>query len=203
MNCTNRSFWVAALILSAIGCASVEQGTSRLRVDPPAGGNIVAVSSSVRDRFAQAIEAMRAGDDATAKGLLISLTNANPQLSGPFVNLGLLNFHAGNMDEAEKDFNQALKVNSNSAVSYNHLGIINRTRGNFKQAKGLYKNALSINDDYANAHLNLGILLDLYLGELPDALVHYERYQSITTEEDKNVKNWIVDLKRRIKRAKR
>jgi lipoprotein NlpI len=60
---------------------------------------------------------------------------------------------------------------------------------------------LDIDPNYAYAHLNYGILLDLYLGELENALAHYQKFQQLTPEEDKEVTKWIVDLERRIERA--
>jgi DNA-directed RNA polymerase subunit F len=42
-------------------------------------------------------------------------------------------------------------------------------------------------------------LYDLYLGNLDKALAHYNRFQSLSPEKDKEVEKWIADLKRRIK----
>ena len=71
----------------------------------------------------------------------------------------------------------------------------------FEEARDNYEKALKIDPNYAYAHLNYGILLDLYLGELDNALDHYQTYQKLAPEEDKEVEKWIVDLERRIKRA--
>jgi tetratricopeptide (TPR) repeat protein len=111
----------------------------------------------------------------------------------------LIYFREGNTTKAEEAFQQAVKVNPQSAVSYNHLGIISRGKGKFQEARAYYEQALKINDDYAYAHLNIGILYDLYLGELDKALTHYQRFQKLSPEKDPEVEKWIVDLQRRIK----
>lgn len=161
------------------------------------------VTPTARKEFEAAVEVMKAGDKTKAESMFKELTASYPDLSGPYANLGLLYFHGDEIEKAQEAFHKAIEVNPESAVSYNHLAIINRGKGNFNEAKSLYLRALSINNDYAYAHLNIGILLDLYLGELESALDHYERYQQLTKVEDKDVKNWIIDIKRRIKRAKK
>ena len=162
----------------------------------------VQVNPDAKKKYDDALSAMRASDMEKAKRLLSELVKAYPDLSGPQTNLGILYYRSNEIDLAEKAFEDAIKVNPNSAVSYNHLGIINRNKGNFKQAQDLYEKALKIDPDYAYAHLNLGILLDLYIGDLESALDHYQRYQKLSKEEDKDVDKWIVDLERRIKSKK-
>jgi len=162
----------------------------------------ISVSPEAQKDYNAALQAIRAGKTGKAKSLLKTLANAYPELSGPYTNLGLLYFHEGKLTEAETAFAQAVKVNPKSAVSYNHLGIINRSNGKFKEARIYYEKALKIDGNYAYAHLNYGILLDLYMGEWKSALKHYERFQKLNKEKDKEVNKWIVDLKRRIKKGK-
>jgi len=157
------------------------------------------ISPEARQSYDEALKAMRDGDNDQAKKLLSSLSETYPNLSGPFTNLGLIYFREGKVDEAEAAFQQAIKVNPKSAVSYNHLGIINRGKGKFQEAKQDYEQALKINDGYAYAHLNLGILYDLYLGDLQKALDHYNQFQNLSPEKDKEVEKWIADLERRMK----
>ena len=77
-----------------------------------------------------------------------------------------------------------------------------RQRGQFAQARKAYEKALGINAAYASAHLNLGILNDLYLQNLDTALQHYQRYQVLTGDSDKQVAKWIIDLERRVQASK-
>ena len=188
------------LIISCAGSGKVatrteqSNGTSTQAADAK-------VPDSARQQYDDAIAAMRSGNIAQAKNILSNLTKAYPDLAGPYVNLGIIHFRADEIDQAEQAFRQALKVNPENAVSLNHLGIINRGKGNFEEARTDYEKALEIDPNYAYAHLNYGILLDLYLGELENALKHYQKFQELAPEQDKEVANWIVDLERRIKRA--
>lgn len=182
-----------------VGCAGtgdtkkeVEAGSQSQPAEPQ-------VAPEARQVYDEALKSMRSGNNDKAKDLLLQLSKSYPTLSGPFTNLGLIYFREGKIEEAESAFQQAIKVNPKSAVSYNHLGIINRNKGNFQEAKQDYEKALKINDGYAYAHLNLGILYDLYLGDLQKALDHYNQFQNLSPQKDKEVEKWIADLQRRIK----
>jgi tetratricopeptide (TPR) repeat protein len=188
------------LLLLFAGCAGM--GPS----DRPAGVGQMAKSSQpevepkIASAYEAALSAMRKGNDAAAEKGLLQLAEQYPEFSGPHTNLGIINFRAGNMDKATAEFQTALKLNPNNVVSLNYLGIINRERGTFKEAYGFYERALQIDPDYAYAHRNFGILLDLYMGRSADALEHYKRYQELSKEDDAEVKKWIVDLSRRVKK---
>jgi tetratricopeptide (TPR) repeat protein len=158
------------------------------------------VDPKIAAAYDAALSAMRAGKTAQAEKALQQLTAQYPNYSGPQANLGILYFHENKMEEAKSAFEASLKINPKNVVSLNHLGIISRGKGDFKQAQAYYEKALQIDPNYAYAHLNYGILLELYMGKLPEALGHYEQYQKLTPEEDIEVKKWIVDLSRRIKK---
>ena len=68
-------------------------------------------------------------------------------------------------------------------------------------SKTSYKKAIDINSNYANAHLNLGILYDLYFYDFPNAIKHYNNYQALTKNTNKQVEKWIIDLERRHKKS--
>ena len=200
-----RYFKLAAIIaLSAgiiSGCAGTGGTKQEVEANQAKGQQPVEpqISPEARQSYDDALKAMRDGDNVKAIELLTELSKSYPNLSGPYTNLGLIYFREGRIDEAESEFQQAIKVNPKSAVSYNHLGIISRGKGKFEEAKQDYEQALKINDGYAYAHLNLGILYDLYLGDLQKALNHYNQFQNLSAEKDKEVEKWIADLERRIK----
>jgi len=188
----------AFLLIGCAGSSSVKQEQDKSQGAPVADAK---VPPQARNLYDNALAAMKGGDIARAKSVLTDLTHDYPSLSGPYVNLGIIHFRADEIDQAEKDFQQALKVNPDSAVSLNHLGIINRGKGKFEEAKEDYEKALAIDPNYAYAHLNYGILLDLYLGKLDDALHHYQKFQELAPGKDKEVEKWIIDLQRRIKKG--
>jgi lipoprotein NlpI len=180
-----------------LGKTSVSEAAENPLKEAPAN-----VGTKVKKDYQKALNAMKKGDAARAEALLRRVSVVNPELSGPYVNLGLIKFRAGKLEASEEQFKKAIELNASSAVSYNHMGIISRSRGEFKLARTFYQKALAIDPDYAYAHLNFGILLDIYIGELDQALAHYKRFQQLTTEEDIEVKKWIVELQRRIKKQK-
>jgi len=158
------------------------------------------VDPKVAAAYESALSAMRAGKAAQAEKALQQLAEQYPNYSGPQANLGILYFHQNKLEKAKAAFQASLEINPKNVVSLNHLGIISRGAGEFKQAQVYYEKALGIDPDYAFAHLNYGILLELYMGKLPEALKHYQRYQELTPKEDIEVKKWIIDLGRRAKK---
>lgn len=193
-----RIVFMLALALFVAGCATTgsggKSGKSRAaqkiipKVDPKAAAS-----------YELALTAMRSGNAERAEKLFKRLTIAYPEFSGPHNNLGILYYGDGKVSEAIAAFEDALKINPDSVVSLNYLGIISRGKGDFKQAQSFYENALQVDPDYAFAHLNYGILLELYMGKLSKALMHYKRYQELTEEKDKKVAGWIIELGRRVK----
>ncbi len=190
-------FLVMAVLLLA-ACAVTTEPTSG--VVAPSKEKLSKVDPKVSASYEAALLAMREGKTAQAEKALQQLTTQYPNYSGPQANLGILYFHQSKLEKAKTAFQASLKINPKNIVSLNHLGIISRGAGEFKQAQSYYEKALQIDPDYAYAHLNFGILLELYMGKLPEALKHYQRYQKLTPKEDVEVKKWIVDLGRRAKK---
>ncbi|MCK4586567.1 MAG: tetratricopeptide repeat protein [Gammaproteobacteria bacterium] len=193
-----RIVLIFSLVLLVAGCATTGPG------DPSEKGRAIVkvrpnVDPKVTIAYEQALVSMRAGNSTKAEKQFKKLADDYPQYSGPLNSLGILYYRDEKIDEAIVAFNTALKINPDSVVSLNYLGIISRGKGEFEQAQGYYEKALQADRDYAYAHLNYGILLELYMGKLPEALEHYKQYQALTKEEDKKVKGWIIELGRRVK----
>ena len=148
--------------------------------------------------FDAAVIAMQDGRYEEAEILLLEITSDQPELAGPWVNLGRVYVARNNIEEARQAFNAALRANPASCEAHNELGILHRHVGDFNTAESHYLACLERLPDYQNAHLNLGILYELYLGRLTDALASYRRYQSIASEPDERVRGWVMDLERRL-----
>ncbi len=194
----------SSVILLLAGCATQGPSGQLREKSQAAEKTLPKVDPKASADFEKALAAVRRGKDAVAEKQLLTLAKQFPKLSGPRVNLGIIYYRAGKYDIARTAFKKALEINPESVVSLNHLGIISRNEGKFKESHGAYEKALRIDPDYAYAHRNFGILLELYMGKLPEALAHYKRYQELTRqqsgEEDGEVKKWIVELGRRIKK---
>lgn len=85
-----------------------------------------------------------------------------------------------------------------TAPVYNQLGILYRESGRFTEARVAYESALKINPDYALAQRNLGILLDIYLQQPQQALVHYRAYAQLAGEQDKEAALWVAEIQQRL-----
>ena len=185
----------AAALLACLGLAACASGPST-----PSAGAHVQIDPKAQAEFNQAVLALKSNRDSDALRLLLGLTRQYPKLAGPFTNLGLLYLKEGKLPKAKQALLQATTVRHDDAVAYNQLGVVYRKLGEFKLAQQAYEQALKLKPNFADAHLNIGILYDVYLNDLAQALVHYEKYQTLSTNPDKMVAKWIVDLKRRVKK---
>ena len=171
---------------------------------PPAAETAPAkneVNPELTHQFAQAIVAMQAGEDEKAMALFTDIAKQNPQLASPHTNLGILFYKEGKLTEAEAAFKEALQRDDKEYVAANYLGMIDRKLGRFTEAQADYERALAIKPDYAYAHLNMAILYDLYIGNLTKALDHYQQYQKLTGDDDKQLAGWLADLQQRMQAA--
>ena len=148
--------------------------------------------------YNEAIAAAKEGKTEKAIILLEKVTQTNPDFSVAYTDLGLQYLRKDNLQAADRAFEKSISLNSSDFVAYNHRGVILRKQGDFAGAKDMYQTAIDQNPDYANAHLNFAVLYDIYLYELDHAMQHYKKYQSLTSNDDKLVGKWIVDLDRRI-----
>ncbi|HTF97594.1 MAG TPA: tetratricopeptide repeat protein [Cellvibrio sp.] len=209
--------WLMAALLVA-GCSS--SGPKKSKTEDadsvavaPAGASILpagpatpnpylqnkpSVSGAVAQQFASATKAMRNKQWAQAETLLQQIVTQNSKLSGAWLNLGLV-YRAQKEDKrAEQAFTDAINANHSNLDAYNQLAILQREQGRFTDAEANYKKALSIWPWHAESHKNIGILYDLYLGKNAEALAHFEAYQQLRGDGDKQVIGWIADLQRRL-----
>jgi len=177
--------------------SAVEAGLPPLAEDLPAlptppvhGRNALA--------FDQAVIAMREGRMRDAEIVLLEITVDQPELAGPWINLGRLYVALQQPEEARGAFQRAVRANPRNCTAYNELGVLSRQIGDFAGAEEHYRTCLEKMPSFRDAYLNLGILYDLYLGKLPEALEAYKRYQSLLSEPDRRVKGWVMDLERRL-----
>jgi Flp pilus assembly protein TadD len=202
MRSASQSVLVALALLTAglAGCATSLPQTEAQKTTPSSAvpqRPDADVNPTVQREFSGALRAMKLEHYAEAERGLLTLTRTHPELSGPYANLGIVYYRLGKMPEATEALKRATDINSDRASYYNQLGIVYRQSGQFDKARAAYDKALQIDPDYPGAHLNIGILYDLYLQNVPKALLHYERYQSLRQPADAQVSKWIVDLKRR------
>jgi len=161
-----------------------------------ASGAPVAVTARGKADFDRAVGFMRSGNNTEAELEFKQVALQFPQLSTPYVNLGILYRKTGRLDLSEDSLKTAVERNDGSAVAWTELGATQRLRGEFPSAAASYEKAISADPNFAPAYRNLGVVSDLYLGDPERALTAFERYKELTGEE-KPVSGWIAELRAR------
>ncbi|MFL1406934.1 tetratricopeptide repeat protein [Marinobacter sp. M1N3S26] len=179
------------LMVLMTGCASTLD-TGR---DDTASGS--AIPSEFLGRFQQAVALME-DDPDQARRALTTLHRERPELTGPLVNLCVLDFRAGETAAARTCFEKVLARDPEQPDALNHLGVLARQDGEFGQAEDYYRQALTADPEHRPSIRNLGILLDLYQGRHQEALDLYQQYQALLPEPDPMVAQWVADLKNRL-----
>lgn len=113
-----------------------------------------------------------------------------------FYNKANANLSAGKMQEAIKNYNQALKNNNSFFEAYIGLSIAYREIGQYDNALEAINYAININPEYYQAYYNKGLILEKQ-NKCDEALEAYEKFQ-------KEVKGAVKfsDVKQRINKIK-
>lgn len=165
---------------------------------PKPASTSVSVPQSARDEFAQARQSMAQKRWSEAAERLLVMTETYPKLAGVYVNLGIAYTELEKLEDAESAYRFAIEKNPLNFDAYTNLGVLLRTQGKFDDAERVYLSALDKWPHHQPSLINLGVLYDLYMGKLPEALSQFELAQKLNVEEDRKLKGWIVDLKRRL-----
>lgn len=203
---------LAALLLVACGATSKKDETPEdvsvegegaaeaplVLIPNPYLANKPSIPGRAKEEFARATAAMSAKEWKQADGMLRLMTETYPQLAGPWVNMGICEYHLEDLGTAEASLQKAIEINPTNMDAYTWLGFVYREQGKFVEAEKTYLAALQVWPHHADSHRNLGILYDLYMGRFEEALKHYKMLQRILPEEDRQVKGWILDLERRL-----
>ena len=155
------------------------------------------IAQQAMGEYARALQTRMAGNNEQALVMFQSLAERYPQLSGPQLNIGLIQMELEDYDKAQAAFEQSLAINDANPYAHNGLGLALREQGEFDNARIHYERALVLDPKYARAHFNLAVLGELYLQDMNLALNHFRAYQNLQKLPDENVANWIVDLERR------
>ncbi len=203
--------FIKIILLSSLalsGCSMMKKESSDDRTSPGSQAQPSLAGLSVKNLklFEKAVGDMQTEQYKLAVVALKKVSSIQPDLAAPYINLAISYRHLNDMKQAQAAVSQAIKNAPNSPEAHNLQGILHREKGLFKQARKSYEKSIKLNSNLAMSHLNLAILCDLYLQDLGCALDSYKNYQekirSEAGSEDKRLKGWIADLKRRMKKGK-
>jgi tetratricopeptide (TPR) repeat protein len=79
-----------------------------------------------------------------------------PTYTEGYEQLGLAYYRMKNPEEAIKNYDQALKLNSGSAITWSNLGIIFFERGDLNKAFEMYNKAVALDTNFEDGFFNLG-----------------------------------------------
>ena len=154
------------------------------------------VSPEVRDRYLAAIGSLEQGLYERGVTELEAVTELQPELANPLVDLGIAYSRTGRLADAAASFERALALSAAHPIAHEELGLVYRKLARFADARAQYEQALVLYPEFHLARRNLAILCDLYQRDYGCALTHYEAYEALVRD-DSQVAIWIADIKSR------
>lgn len=157
----------------------------------------VRISGEVRGEYQAALQLLEQDRYEQGIEMLVAVTEQAPDVTAPYVDLGIAYSRAGDLENAQAALEMASRLSPGHPIAHNELGIVYRKTGRFADARTSYEQALDTYPGFHYARRNLGVLCDLYLADLQCAFEHYDAYLK-SVNEDPEVEIWIADVRNRL-----
>ncbi len=184
------------IVLSLSACGTTSQKSIVVESDDIVISEEFGIDTELNEKFQQAVILIQDKKYAAAIELLVEVTDKTNKHSAPYINLAMAYSAMGKVKEAEKILLRAIKINPTHPVTNNELGLLYRKMGRFSDAKRAYEKVIQKFPQFLPARKNLGILCDIFMSDLDCAISQYEAFLKFRPD-DKKMKIWLVDLKRR------
>jgi tetratricopeptide (TPR) repeat protein len=101
----------------------------------------------------------------------------------PHIDLGVVCFKKGQMDEAIFHFQKGVEIDPENAKAHYNLGNALIQKGRVDEAIIHFQKAVAVRPEYAKAHDNLGYAL-LQKGRVDEAIIHFQKAVEIRSHSD-------------------
>lgn len=131
-------------------------GTNRSRFQANIAG-LKATNQAYRDYYDKAVRALKKGNTGEADSLISKGISGNPQQASFHALRGFIMLNRKSYSEAERDFGNALRLDSNYQPAYRGLGILNYARNDYRQSINYLTASLSLFPNDLPSHYFLGM----------------------------------------------
>lgn len=190
-----RTLTPACLLLAALlsGCAQSPQQPAS---GADSAGDPQSLSEAQQRLHQSALRAAQQQNYASAIESLERLQRSRPEHPEVWSNLATAYFGEGETDKAREALEKAEFLGAEPAALENLKGSMALEEGKLEQAKKHFHQAVEHNPETADAHYNLGLIYDTYFQDIARAIEHYQRYLTLTPEEDSQTAQWVEQLER-------
>ena len=150
-----------SLVAAGADPAAGDRGGAGTNATSHTGAKVVALPSSepARRLFLEGNEAFARNDRKTAAARYRQVLELEPNNVTALSNLGVTCFHLGQLDEAEKILEKAVRLSPNNSPAHTILGVVSLNRNRLTDAFAELTWAVSLDSANAEAHNYLGIVL--------------------------------------------
>lgn len=187
------------ITLVLFGCTPSKGPDTGIDIKQPTGEQTVFSPADAKN-YADALDNIKNEKPEKAIAPLRKLAEAHANNVGIWINLATAYHQTDKQKEAAQAAAQAIAINEDIPDAHNVAGLIAVDKGEYKNAEKHYLQAIKLNADFAYAHYNLALLYDIYYQDIAKSIPHYERYLTLTGNEDKDTATWVEELKLTLKR---